>query len=100
MADIITIRPERSNHIQRVAYDPDVRHLHVIFTNQSAYTYGDVPPQVFATMTRQQSMGEYFHRVIKRHYPLLAKQKALPEEKTDGNRTSRQTNATEEQAGE
>jgi hypothetical protein len=45
-------------------------------------------------------MGEYFHRVIKRHYPLLAKQKALPEEKTDGNRTSRQTNATEEQAGE
>ena len=83
MGEVVTITPERSNHIERLAYNPDMRHLIVTFRNRTIYTYGGVPPQVFAEMTRQQSMGEYLHRVIRRHYPMIDKKKAT-EEKQNG----------------
>jgi hypothetical protein len=78
MAEPLTFEPESSSQIAHLAYDPDTRNLKVRFKSRSekqaalrTYTYAGVPPHIFAAMTRHPSTGEYFHRVIKRHYKLV-----------------------------
>ena len=79
MGSLHTFEPERSSRVAHLAYDPDTKSLQVRFKARSdkkgveprTYTYADVPPNVFAAMTRHPSAGEYFHRVIKRHYKLV-----------------------------
>lgn len=76
MANVISIQPEHSNHIAKLTYDPGAELLRVRFTNDYVYTYSNVPADIFAALTRQQSMGTYFSRVIKKNYPLVSKYKA------------------------
>ncbi len=73
MGNLIHFEPERSSHVRRLSYDPDTKDLHVMFTNDASYTHGNVPPNVFAAMTRHPSIGTYYHKVIKRHYPMTVK---------------------------
>jgi hypothetical protein len=79
MGNLHNFEPERSSQVAHLAYDPDTKHLHVRFKPKSdkkkdeprTYIYEGVPPNVFAAMTRHPSTGEYFHRVIKKHYKLV-----------------------------
>ena len=70
MGELVHFEPTRSDHVRRLSYDPDSRDLHITFANDSQYTHAAVPPEIFAAMTRHASVGEYYHRVIKKHYPL------------------------------
>ncbi len=78
MAQLLTHQPKDSGHVQHLAYDPDSKHLHVRFRNKSnkqaeprTYIFAGVPSHVYEQMTKWPSAGEYFHRVIKRHYKLV-----------------------------
>jgi len=70
MADILTFEPTNSSHVRHLAYDPDVRDLEITFANGSTYHHSNVPPHIFAAMTRHPSVGQYYHRVIRVHYPI------------------------------
>lgn len=58
----------KSTNISNLRYDPDNGRLYVTFHSGAHGVWADVPPTVFAEMTRHPSMGRYFHNVIQRHY--------------------------------
>lgn len=68
MAKLLEFEATKSAHIEKLTYDPDTRMLFVRFQNGGSDTYADVPPNVFAEMTRSASIGKYFHHVIRAHY--------------------------------
>ena len=70
MGEVIHFEPPKSAHVRHLAYDPDTQTLQVTFANGATYRHFKVPPHVFATMTRQSSVGTYYHSVIRRHYPI------------------------------
>jgi KTSC domain len=78
-----------SSHIRRLTYNPESERLAVAFSNGSTYHHAAVPAHVFAQMTRHPSAGEYYHKVIKKHYKLLGK---VTMKETDD---SNQANATD-----
>lgn len=65
--------PGTSNHIAKVRYDNDREQLQVVFKDSSTATYGQVPAHVYTQMQTFHSVGTYYHRVIKVHYPQLSR---------------------------
>lgn len=80
MGQILSFEPDSSNHVRRMSYDPDSRHLHMSFKNGATATHAGVPPDVFAAMTRERSIGTYYHKVIKRHYKRVMSTSAVQDE--------------------
>jgi lysyl-tRNA synthetase class 2 len=57
-----------STVIHAFSYKPDERRLEVLFTSGRAYSYHDVPAEVFERMARSFAKGEFFNRQIRGRY--------------------------------
>ena len=64
----MTSRPLRSTAIAAAGYDPDTQTLEIEFANGRAYTYEDVPPEVYEGLVNSNSPGRYFLDRIKDVY--------------------------------
>jgi hypothetical protein len=58
-----------SRAIQRIEYDAGLRKLLVIFLETGAYTYFDVPRQVYERFLDAPSKGQFFNEKIRDRYP-------------------------------
>jgi len=64
--------PDHSRNIKRISYDPITRQLDVTFhARPRVYSHAEVPEKVVNEMIRWPSIGQYYHRVIAKHYKLL-----------------------------
>ena len=62
-------RPDSTN-IAEVAYDAAAKSLEVQFADGGqAYTYQNVPPDVFSAFKQAPSAGSFFHRQVRGRYP-------------------------------
>jgi hypothetical protein len=57
-----------STAIQHFRYDESARELHVTFVGGGAYTYYQVPKQVYAAFRAASSKGRYLNACIKNWY--------------------------------
>jgi KTSC domain len=57
-----------STMIQHISYDETTRELHVTFVSGAAYTYYQVPKQVYGAFRDAFSKGQYFNANIKNRY--------------------------------
>ena len=57
-----------STAIEHISYDEAARELHVIFVGGGAYTYYQVPRQVYAAFRAAPSKGQYLNTNIKDRY--------------------------------
>ena len=57
-----------SSAIRWAAYKADRRELHVFFRGGGAYTYFDVPPEVYDRLMDAPSRGAYLNAHVKGHY--------------------------------
>lgn len=56
--------PESSN-IRKIAYNPVTKKLRVVFENDSAYEYSDVPQIIAGAFFTAESVGSYFAKNIR-----------------------------------
>ena len=57
-----------STAIEHISYDEAARELHVTFVGGGAYTYYEVPRQVYAAFRAAPSKGQYLNTNIKDRY--------------------------------
>ena len=57
-----------STAIEHISYDEATRELRVTFAGGGAYTYYQVPRQVYAALRAAPSKGQYFNTNIKDRY--------------------------------
>jgi hypothetical protein len=57
-----------STAIEHISYDEAARELHVTFVGGGAYTYYQVPRQVYAAFRAAPSKGQYLNTNIKDRY--------------------------------
>ena len=58
-----------STVIRTFSYQPEAQRLFVTFVNGRRYSYGEVPPEVYAEMKRAFSKGSFFNRRVRDRYP-------------------------------
>lgn len=58
-----------STSLRSVGYDPRSRILEVEFRNGSVYQYAEVSAERHRRLLRAESLGAYFNRHIRDHYP-------------------------------
>ena len=66
-----------SSAIAAVAYDSDRRGLQLVFCDDSAYTYFDVPPHIYYALLEAPSKGGYFNRNVRGQFAYKRNQTAL-----------------------
>lgn len=71
MGELIRFAPADSRHVKNLDYDVDKEVLHVTFANGARYVHRNVPRHVFADMTDGRSVGTFYHKVIRVHYPMV-----------------------------
>ena len=57
-----------SSNLSQVGYNPNTMEMTVIFHNQRAYTYSNVPESVFNNLISAGSVGRYFHAFVQNNY--------------------------------
>lgn len=57
-----------SSMIKKVGYDDVTKNLVIIFHNNSAYRYLNVPKEVYESLLKVESSGRFFHSMIKNKY--------------------------------
>jgi hypothetical protein len=57
-----------STVIRFFTYDPDRRHLTIVFRSGRRYVYREVPKEVFEAFAAAFSKGEFFNSQIRDHY--------------------------------
>ena len=59
------IKTPDSSNIAQIGYDANTKELVVTFKRGGAYSYKEVPQEVFQMITQAESVGKAFHSVIK-----------------------------------
>jgi hypothetical protein len=57
-----------STAIEHMGYDEGARELHITFAGGGAYTYYEVPKEVYSAFRASSSKGQYFNLWIKDRY--------------------------------
>ena len=57
-----------STALEHIGYDEAARELHVTFVGSGAYTYYQVPKQVYSAFRKAFSKGEFFNAWIRDRY--------------------------------
>jgi hypothetical protein len=57
-----------STAIEHMGYDEGARELHITFAGGGAYTYYEVPKEVYNAFRASSSKGQYFNLWIKDRY--------------------------------
>jgi hypothetical protein len=57
-----------SSFIKNVSWDPNSEVLLVQFISDSTWAYHGVPKQIYETLVRSSSVGEYFNKNIRNKY--------------------------------
>jgi hypothetical protein len=57
-----------STAIEHIGYDEATRELHVTFVGGGAYTYYQVPKQVYSALCAAPAKGQFFNAWIKERY--------------------------------
>lgn len=65
---MVSITITRSGMINKIAYDESEKLLTLTFNSGGAYSYKDVPKEVFDALLAAESAGKYFHAHIKGKY--------------------------------
>lgn len=58
-----------SSNLDRIGYDLERQVLYVMFQNGAYYAYQGVPDSIYTDLMNANSMGRYFNRHIRNHYP-------------------------------
>jgi len=69
-----------SSALAAVAYESDRQRLQLVFRDGSAYTYFDVPPQIYYALLEAPSKGAYFNRNVRGQFGYKRNQTALQDE--------------------
>jgi hypothetical protein len=57
-----------SSNLKKGVYDTETKKLTLVFNNEGAYEYDEVPHEVFASLNLAESAGKYFNANIKKNY--------------------------------
>lgn len=60
-----------SSNIQTIGYDTQANTLRIIFSNGSIYDYSNIPSDIYNALINAQSIGKYFHQMIKNNYSYI-----------------------------
>jgi KTSC domain-containing protein len=58
----------KSTGIRAIRYDERARTLDVTYANSGEYRYFDVPPEVYAWLSKVESKGRFVNRLVKEQY--------------------------------
>jgi hypothetical protein len=61
--------PVSSSNVASLGYDAETQTVYVRFTNNSLYTYKNVPEGEYQGLLNAPSVGSYLHRNYKNVYP-------------------------------
>jgi len=61
--------PIQSSVLLAVAYDPADRLFEAEFHNGQVYQYHRVPPELYQQLLAAESLGSFFNRKIRNHFP-------------------------------
>jgi hypothetical protein len=65
---MVEVEITRSGMISKITYDESEKLLTLTFASGGAYSYKDVPKEVFDGLLAAESAGKYFHAHIKGKY--------------------------------
>ena len=65
MTPEIQMNPVNSSNINALGYDEGSKTLRVAFNNGSEYDYSGVPEDIFATLSRAESVGRAFYALVR-----------------------------------
>jgi len=65
---MVEVEITRSGMITKISYDESEKLLTLTFASGGAYSYKDVPKEVFDGLLAAESAGKYFHSHIKGKY--------------------------------
>lgn len=57
--------PVKSSNVQAVGYDPDEKVLRVAFRNGGVYDYPAVPPEMYESLLKSESIGRFVAQVVR-----------------------------------
>ena len=69
MSQIKSIFFRSSSFITNVSWDPNSEILMLRFVSGSTWAYHNVPQEVYESLIRSTSVGEYFNKNIRNKYP-------------------------------
>lgn len=68
MTEIRSIFYRSSSFVTNVSWDPNSEVLMIRFVSGSTWAYHDVPEEVYESLVRSPSVGEYFNKNIRNKY--------------------------------
>lgn len=63
-----TVVPEDSSAIAEIIYHPRTKAMTVVFRDESAYSYTNVPAKTFESFKMAESKGRFFYTNIRDHF--------------------------------